>query len=484
VRFRIKTDEPYLKIQTHGESVRAVAISECASIILAGGADGTIKVLSLQGEYIKSLSTEEVFSQSSVYSLCLSYDGNRCLVGHQNGDIAYWDIQKNKIISVLKGHDGKIYGISMTPDGRTAATCASDKTVRVWQLDEGICARVLFGHSFQVNAVRISPWGDEVVSSSTDGRIFHWSIEKKSCLEHHVGEEVTSFKELEDGRLVSGHVSGTILFYQVNTLNVQKRSIVHTQRVWDLDSFDQDKCLVSSSWDGDLKILKTDTMEEIYSENFGKLFVSTVNPNTSTLFVSGSNRKISYFHLDQLNLQNSTDLLDRMEARSTISAAHSGSIRVILSSKDCRYIYSASEGDYVIRIWDAHKQSLVYELTGHDSAVYAMSLSSDGLKLASAGRDQSIRIWNLETFTMERILYGHDRGINGVWFTSNDKYLCSTSWDGTFRMWDIRTGKNNMICAHGGLSQGMILKNKKQVVLGTATGDVFKLSPHHFAEGF
>ena len=41
-----------------------------------------------------------------------------------------------------------------------------------------------------------------------------------------------------------------------------------------------------------------------------------------------------------------------------------------------------------------------------------------------------------------------------------------------------------MIYAHAGLSQGVILKNKKQVILGTATGDVFKLSPHHFTEGF
>jgi WD40 repeat protein len=477
-------DEPYLKIQTHGEPIKAIAISDSASIILAGGADGTIKVLSLQGESIKSLNTEELSCLSSVYSICLSYDGNRCLVGHQNGDISYWDIPKNKIISVLKGHDGKIYGISMTPDGRTAASCASDKTVRVWQLDEGICARVLVGHSFQVNAVRISPWGDEVVSSSTDGRVFHWSIEKKSCIDQHIGEEVTSFKELKDGRVVSGHVSGAILFYQSNTLNVQKRSIVHTQRVWGLDSFDEDKYLVSASWDGDLKILKTDTIEEIYSENFEKLFVASVNPKTSTLFVSGANRKISYFHLNQLDLQNSKDLLDRMEGRSTISTPHSGSIRVILSSKDCRYIYSASEGDYVIKIWDAHKQALVYELKGHESAVYAMSLSSDGLKLASAGKDKSIRIWNLETLTLERILHGHDRGINGVWFTSNDKFLCTTSWDGTFRMWNIRTGINNMIYAHAGLSQVVILKNKKQVILGTATGDVFKLSPHHFTEGF
>jgi hypothetical protein len=51
-------------------------------------------------------------------------------------------------------------------------------------------------------------------------------------------------------------------------------------------------------------------------------------------------------------------------------------------------------------------------------------------------------------------------------------------------MWDLRSGKNILIHAFAGLSQAMILKNNQQVILGSAIGEVLRVNPHCFNEGF
>jgi len=166
-----------------------------------------------------------------------------------------------------------------------------------------------------------------------------------------------------------------------------------------------------------------------------------------------------------------------------IPKAHRATVRSAVCSFDGQIIYSCSE-DKLIKVWNAQDRELIQELAGHEDFVYTVALSPDGLRLASGGKDRSIRIWNLETNTCEKIMQGHDRAITGIWFTKDGRRLCSISWDETFRVWDIRSGKIILIHAFTGLSQAIIIKNKKQVILGSAIGEVLRINAHCFPEGF
>jgi WD40 repeat protein len=62
---------------------------------------------------------------------------------------------------------------------------------------------------------------------------------------------------------------------------------------------------------------------------------------------------------------------------------------VVLPNK---YLASGSF-DNTIKIWDPYKRILVKTLEGHESAVFSLSITKDGL-LASTGDSTSIKLWD------------------------------------------------------------------------------------------
>jgi WD40 repeat protein len=227
-----------------------------------------------------------------------------------------------------------------------------------------------------------------------------------------------------------------------------------------------------------------DKQQEVHTENFGKLYVSAISKPSSTLVIAGANKQINYLPIDQIKFDQSGGLSESIsKAASVIPKAHRSHIRSAVCSHDGKIIYSGSE-DKSVKAWNTQTSELIHEFSGHEDFVYTVALSPDGMRLASAGKDQLIRIWNLEKNTCEKILQGHDRAITEIWYTKDGRRLCSISWDNTFRVWDLRSGKNMLIHAFSGLSQASILSNGKQVLLGSAIGEVIRLNPHCFFEGF
>ena len=478
--------EPYIQIKAHETSIRALAIAQGSTVLVSGSVDGVIKVWNRSGEFLQTLQFNDSQFISPVHSISLRFDGRTCLVGHQNGHISYWDIPNGKCLNIFEGHEERVYGVSMTPDGKIAASCGMDKTVRVWDLETGNCVRILYGHTFAVDGVSISPWGDEVLSSGKDGRMIRWSIEKRACFESHpvTREEVTSLKELADGRIVSGHKEGKICIHDQNSLTTGKAWCGHQSEVWDMDTLGDDQYLMSAGFDGDLKIWTIDKQHEVHSESFGKLYVAVISNPSSTVVIAGANKQINYLQLDQFKFDQSDRLSERIgKIAKVIPKAHRSNIRSAVCSQDGRIIYSGSE-DKLVKAWNTQTCELIHEFSGHEDFVYTVALSPDGLRLASAGKDRSIRIWNLEKKICEKILHGHDRAITEIWYSKDGRRICSISWDNTFRVWDHRSGKIMLIYAFTGLSQASILNNRKQVIVGSAVGEVMRLNPHCFFEGF
>ena len=478
--------EPFLQVKAHETSIRALAYANGGTCVVSGSIDGVVKVWDKSGKCLQTLQFENSQLSSPVHSISLRFDGGTCLVGHQNGHISFWDISNGRCLNVLKGHEQRVYGVSMTPDGKLAASCSMDKTIRVWDLDAGVCARILNGHTFPVDGVSISPWGDEVISSGKDGRMIRWSIEKRSCIETNpvTREEVTSLKELADGRIISGHKEGKICIHDQNSLVTSHAWRGHQSEIWDMDTLSDDQYLMSAGFDGDLKIWMLDKQQEVHTENFGKLYVSAISKPSSTLVIAGANKQINYLPIDQIKFDQSGGLSESIsKAALVIPKAHRSHIRSAVCSHDGKIIYSGSE-DKSVKAWNTQTSELIHEFSGHEDFVYTVALSPDGMRLASAGKDQLIRIWNLEKNTCEKILQGHDRAITEIWYSKDGRRLCSISWDNTFRVWDLRSGKNMLIHAFSGLSQASILSNGKQVLLGSAIGEVIRLNPHCFFEGF
>eukprot|EP00455_Lapot_gusevi_P033709 TRINITY_DN3693_c0_g1_i3.p1 TRINITY_DN3693_c0_g1~~TRINITY_DN3693_c0_g1_i3.p1 ORF type:complete len:251 (-),score=18.20 TRINITY_DN3693_c0_g1_i3:225-872(-) len=76
-------------------------------------------------------------------------------------------------------------------------------------------------------------------------------------------------------------------------------------------------------------------------------------------------------------------------------------------------------------MWEVATGYCVRTLEGHENWVRQMSLSPDGLVLASVSSDQSVRLWGLKNFTCLQVLRDHDHVVECVAFSNAaaDKFL-------------------------------------------------------------
>jgi WD40 repeat protein len=77
---------------------------------------------------------------------------------------------------------------------------------------------------------------------------------------------------------------------------------------------------------------------------------------------------------------------------------------------------------------------------GHTKDVKGLSISPDGMRLASASLDATIRVWDLTSGKCQRILQRKEAGaLNIDWV--NDEVLTAGYTSGCVRLWNAETGE-------------------------------------------
>jgi len=102
-----------------------------------------------------------------------------------------------------------------------------------------------------------------------------------------------------------------------------------------------------------------------------------------------------------------------------------------------------------IRLWDVTRGECIDTLRGHKSTVVSLSFSSDGLYLASAGKDRRLCLWRMATegsnsFLSSAVDIAHKRIIWSIHFCPTEpKILASGSRDGTVKIWIVLETSDN-----------------------------------------
>ena len=79
-------------------------------------------------------------------------------------------------------------------------------------------------------------------------------------------------------------------------------------------------------------------------------------------------------------------------------------------------------------------------LSGHQNAVYCLTASVDGTRLASGGYDDLIRVWDVERGAEVRALAGHEAEILSVAMSADGTRVASSADDDTVRLWSVPGG--------------------------------------------
>jgi WD40 repeat protein len=116
-------------------------------------------------------------TQSSVWSVAFSPDGQHIVSGSDDKTICVWNATTGEIVAgPFTGHTVQSMSVAFSPDGQHIVSGSDDKTICVWNATTGeIVAGPFTGHTDSVWSVAFSPDGQHIVSGSDDKTICVWN---------------------------------------------------------------------------------------------------------------------------------------------------------------------------------------------------------------------------------------------------------------------------------------------------------------------
>jgi len=123
-----------------------------------------------------------------------------------------------------------------------------------------------------------------------------------------------------------------------------------------------------------------------------------------------------------------------------LQTGHSAAIYSVTFSPDGKKLASGSRDNTVI-LWDLFSGKAEKILKGHNKPVTSIAFSPDGRKLASGSVDAKVILWDLFSGKAEKVLEGHTIFVTSVAFSPGEKRLASGSDDNTVIIWDLANGE-------------------------------------------
>ncbi|MCG5446162.1 WD40 repeat domain-containing protein [Micromonospora sp. NIE79] len=389
--------------------VDAVAMSDDASLLLAGDRDGQLYAWDLRSREL----VRQESSGSPVNAVAFRPDSFEAFVGLDDGRVGRWSPADGRL---RIGHQTGRYAVtSLAVDAGVlvfgagpalhASTAESGRPH--WQADTG---------QDQVNAVAIT--GECCVSGGRDGSLVVWRLSD--------GRELQRLPAMVDRVLCLAAVPGTDTVVvggkdkRVVMVDVGTGSVLalgrHSNQVRSLTALDANR-VVSGSYDGQVLVwdLAARTSSRIGRHNGWCLAVAA--PRGGGPVAAGSDD--GRLRLWDPDAPLTTDLGRPVRKVIVVDGiAYGGTDRVVLRA-------------------DVDTGLALPKLKGHRRLVGA--LVETPTAVASGSSDSTIRLWGLGS-NEASVLTGHQRGIEALAVTPDGSELVSVSLDGTWRRWDATTG--------------------------------------------
>ena len=315
------------------------------------------------------------FQDQKGISLALTFspDGRRIASSSINPDNSFvvWDVQTRQVVKRVLGHKSQIHRLAYSPDSRVLASGDTDGVVKLW--DGSTFEEILSipAHAASpATGLSFSPKGDRLASAGQDGVIRVWLTatgRKLLELEGHAGAAHDVRFSPDGTRLASAGFDKTVRLWDAQTGAPKLTLLGHRELVWNVAFSPDGRKLLSSSFDGTARVWDTTPRE---------------TPSRPGEFDIGG-------HADRVNC---------------LALSHDG-------------LLASGSWDTTVRLSDARTGTPVRELKGHRGAIFGLSFSKDGKRVASASWDHTARVWDCATGRELLAFAGHSAPVHSVSFS-------------------------------------------------------------------
>jgi WD40 repeat protein len=472
------------------------SVTYSPGIIAACSADATVRLWSADtGEPLHQLTSE----QATIWSLAFGADGEILFSGGNDASVHAWQARTAQWLYTVTGGSGPVWSLATSPGGMMAAGYA-DGVACVWDSADGQLRHRLTGHDGPVWAVAFDPTNNWLVTD--DGTVRIWDLHTGDLLRNLTGSNhaTTTLSFAGKGTLASAGDDGVIRLWDPGRGTRLRHLPGHTR-----PGRTSPVRAVALSGDGRWMASATDLVQvtDITGGSDVRNFSDYVGPVRALAFSPDTRHLASGCDTVRITEFQTKNVIRELPG-------HAGSVRALAYSPDGTQIASGGDDDEV-RIWDAHKGTLMHTMSGHigsvqalaycpngrelasasdhirlwdtrrgqlradiaayGSAVRAVAYSPDGMLLASAGDDAVVRLWDAGNGRLIRELDGGSGSAWAVAFLGATR-LASSGDDGTIRVWDCRTGSCELIMlALSDTGWAALAGDGRYKIDGVATGE-------------
>jgi WD40 repeat protein len=396
----------------------SVAFHPNSELVAAGSVDHTIKVWQAR---TGKLAFRLAGHQGTVNAIAFSPDGRLMASASEDHTVKVWDTSTCEGMLALQQKGLYADAVAISPDGRWVAASAFDG-VYLWASRETHKLPVPgpTGGRSGVSGLLFTADGNSLVGAMGE-QLVVWNVTSRKAEVNYV-RAGTHTKEQQDVWLPTSRkivrtipCKGKVSRLAVSpdgkraaALLAATNGLVHTLGVWDLTTGRQ---VLAVPFSG--------------SRTDGLAF----SPDGSWLAV-GTSSGVAH-------------LVDAATGRTLLALGKGpGQIQDIAFSPDGRLLAAACT-DQVIRVWDVRERKERLTLVGHTAKVSCVAFTPDGLRLISASGDRllsrfpikgDVRVWDTESGQNVLTFEAHKSAIYALALSRDGQRLATASLDGTVRV--------------------------------------------------
>lgn len=282
------------------------------------------------------------------YSTNLSIHPNNqeIVLGKVDSSAIVLDLQTGKKTKTLTDANKVNFCQAFSKDGKLLAIAGGDRKIRIYDAATYKLMHTLVGHQALIFDLEFSNDANVLSSASWDGTIRTWDIQKEtwdSYIELKQGAPYKLRYSPNDLYLLSGDLNKNIDFWENDTRENFRTLIGHTEPISGIEFSEDGGKVVTSSWDGKIKLWHTLTgMQTAKFNDKGAPIYSVNFSPEQTHIISG-------------------------------------------------------DGDRKVKFWNIQTGQLDQQLSGHISAVTDIKLTSDGKLMITRGMNGEVIVWDYAT---------------------------------------------------------------------------------------